>query len=139
MFVYSAKSSKDIEELKTDSETYRRNLCIHLYQPFSSLKDWPWGWEERTGRKWKLGTTYSSSSVRCSVVSDSWWPHEPARLLCLWNCLGKNTGVGCHSLLQGIFPTQGSNPDLPYCRQTLYHLSHQGSPMSSNTNSYKSL
>ena len=38
---------------------------------------------------------------------------------------GKNTGVGCHSLLQGIFPTQGSNPDLLHCRQTLYHLSHQ--------------
>ena len=41
---------------------------------------------------------------------------------------GKNTGVGCHALLQAIFPTQGSNPGLPYCRQSLYHLSHQGSP-----------
>ena len=40
----------------------------------------------------------------------------------------KNTGVGCHALLQGIFPTQGSNPDLPHCRQILYPLSHQGSP-----------
>ena len=40
----------------------------------------------------------------------------------------KNTGVGCHALLQGIFPTQGSNPGLPHCRQILYHLSHQGSP-----------
>ena len=38
---------------------------------------------------------------------------------------GKNTGVGCHALLQGIFPTQGSNPGLPHCRQILYHLSHQ--------------
>ena len=38
----------------------------------------------------------------------------------------KNTGVGSCSLLQGIFPTQGSNPGLPHCRQTLYHLSHQG-------------
>ena len=36
-------------------------------------------------------------------------------------------GVDCHFLLQGIFPTQGSNPGLPRCRQTLYHLSHQGS------------
>ena len=36
----------------------------------------------------------------------------------------KNTGVGCHSLLQGIFPTQGSNPGLLYCKQILYHLSH---------------
>ena len=41
---------------------------------------------------------------------------------------GKNTGVGCHALLQGIFPTQGLNPSLPHCRQILYSLSHQGSP-----------
>ena len=40
---------------------------------------------------------------------------------------GKNTGVGSLALLQGIFPTQGSNPGLPHCRQILYHLSHQGS------------
>ena len=39
---------------------------------------------------------------------------------------GKNTGVGCHALLQGIFPTQGSNPGLPPCRQILYFLRHQG-------------
>ena len=44
------------------------------------------------------------------------------------NSPGKNTGVGCHALLQGIFPTLGSNPGLPYCRQILYCLSHQGSP-----------
>ena len=41
---------------------------------------------------------------------------------------GVNTGVGCHSLLQGIYPTQGSNPGLPHCRQILYHLSHRRSP-----------
>ena len=40
--------------------------------------------------------------------------------------LGKNTGVGSLSLLQGIFPTQGWNPGLPHCRQILYRLSHQG-------------
>ena len=40
----------------------------------------------------------------------------------------KNTGVGCYFLLQGIFLTQGSNPGLLHCRQTLYHLSHQGRP-----------
>ena len=45
------------------------------------------------------------------------------------DCIGKNTGVGCHSFLQGIFPTQGSNPGLPHCRQILYQLSHQGSPL----------
>ena len=41
--------------------------------------------------------------------------------------LGKNTGVSCHSLLQGIFPTQGLNPGLPRCRQNLYCLSQKGS------------
>ena len=46
-------------------------------------------------------------------------------LLQPWDFPGKCTGVGCHFLLQGIFPTQGSNPGLPHCRQTLYHLSHQ--------------
>ena len=40
---------------------------------------------------------------------------------------GRSAGVGCHFLLQGIFPTQGLNPGLPHCRQMCYHLSHQGS------------
>ena len=47
---------------------------------------------------------------------------------------GKNTGVGCHALLQGIFPTQGSNPGLPHCRQILYHLSHQEDAKSQGEN-----
>ena len=45
-----------------------------------------------------------------------------------WNSPGQNTGVGSLSLLQGIFPTQGSNPGLPHCRRILYQLSHKGSP-----------
>ena len=61
----------------------------------------------------------------CPAVCD---PMDcPTRLLCMWNSPGKNTGVGCHSLLPGIFPTQGSNPGLLHCRQSLYHLSHQES------------
>ena len=60
-----------------------------------------------------------------SVMSDSLQPHE---LYSPWNSPGQNTGVGSLSLLQGIFPTQGSNPGLPYCRQILYQLSHKGSP-----------
>ena len=52
----------------------------------------------------------------------------PSRLLGPRDSPSKNTGVGCHFLLQGIFQTQGSNPGLPHCRQMLYHLSHQGSP-----------
>ena len=43
----------------------------------------------------------------------------------------QESGVGCHSLLQGSFPTQGSNPDLLHCRQILYRLSHQGRPVPS--------
>ena len=46
---------------------------------------------------------------------------------CPWDSPGKNTGVGCHALLQGIFPIQGLNSVLPHCRWILYHLSHQGS------------
>ena len=49
----------------------------------------------------------------------------PARLLCPWDSPGKNTGVSCHALLQGIFPTQGSNLGLLqflHCRQILYHF-----------------
>ena len=45
------------------------------------------------------------------------------RLLSPWDSPGKNTGVGCHALLQGIFLTQGSNPGLPHCRRILYCLS----------------
>ena len=60
-----------------------------------------------------------------SVVSDSLWPHG---LYSLWNSPGQNTGVGSLSLLQGIFPTQGSNPGLLHCRQILFQLSHKGSP-----------
>ena len=42
---------------------------------------------------------------------------------------GKNTGVGCHFLLQGIFLIQGLNPGIPHCRQVLYQLNYQGSPL----------
>ena len=50
------------------------------------------------------------------------------RLLRPWDFPGKSTAVGCHFLLQEIFPTQRLNPGLPHCRQTLYRLSHQGRP-----------
>ena len=45
---------------------------------------------------------------------------------------GKSTGVGCHALLQGVFPTQGLNPGLPHCSQILYHLSHIREALYSN-------
>ena len=74
-----------------------------------------------------------SESVSRSFVSNSLQPHRlgPARFLCPWNSPGKNTGVGCHALLQGILLTQGSNQcSYVSCigRQVLYHQCHQESP-----------
>ena len=73
----------------------------------------------------------ASRCESCSVVSYSLRPHglQPTRLLCPGSSPGKNTEVGCHSLLQRIFPTHGLNQSLLHCRQILYHLSHQGSPL----------
>ena len=62
-----------------------------------------------------------SESESHSVVSDSLQPHG---LHSPWNSPGQNTGLGSLSFLQGIFPTQGSNPGLPHCRRILYQLSH---------------
>ena len=65
--------------------------------------------------------------ILASVMSNSLQPCglQPVRLPCPWDCPGKNTGVGCHALLQGVFPTEGLNPGLPHCRRILYPLSHQ--------------
>ena len=54
---------------------------------------------------------------------------DPHGLYSPWNSPVQNTGIGSLSLLQGIFPTQGSNPGLPRCRRILYQLSHKGSPI----------
>ena len=65
---------------------------------------------------------FPSKRESCSVMSNSLWPHG---LISPWNSPGQNTGVGCLSLLQGIFPTQGLNPGLLHCRRILYQLSHK--------------
>ena len=64
-------------------------------------------------------------SICCisSVVSNSFQPHG---LHSPWNSPGQNAGVDNHSILQGIFPTQGSNPGLRHCRRIRYQLSHKG-------------
>ena len=74
-------------------------------------------WNKWSEKKWSR-----------SVMSDSLRPHglQPTRLLSLWDFPGKSTGVGCHFILQRIFPTQGWNLGLQHCRQTLYCLSYQG-------------
>ena len=75
---------------------------------------------------------FSSVQFSHSIIYDSLWPHgwQPARLLCPRDYPGKNTGVGCHFLLQRIFPTQRSNSCLPQLLQWQVDailLSHLGS------------
>ena len=60
-----------------------------------------------------------------SIMSDSL---QPQGLYSPWNSPGQNTGVGSLALLQGIFPTQGSNSGLPHHRRILYQLHHRESP-----------
>ena len=75
--------------------------------------------------KRKPGLTSARKKVKVTPSCPTLWPHG---LYSPWNSLGQNTQMGSHSLLQGIFPTQGSNPGLPHCRQTLYQLSRKESP-----------
>ena len=75
-------------------------------------------------REKKMGNIHETC-VRLFCHSDSLRPHGlwATRLLCPWDSLGKNTGVGYHFLLQGIFPSEGLNQGLLHCRRMLYHLS----------------
>ena len=68
--------------------------------------------------------------LSCSVVSDSLRPHGLwlTRFFHAWGFSRQEYWRGFYVLLQGIFPTQGSKPGVPHCRQILYHPSHQGSP-----------
>ena len=63
-------------------------------------------------------------------------PMKPIRLLCPWNSPSKNTGVGCHSLLQGVFLTQGLNPHLLHWQVDSLPLSHQGGSYNTLINMY---
>ena len=84
-----------------------------------------WGREERLAEfAPQVGLALEVVSNRNSILTSL----TQTRLLCPWYSLGKNTGVGSHSLLQGIFLTQGSNPGLLYCRWVLYQVSQLGKP-----------
>ena len=72
----------------------------------------------------KLKEVEVKSLSRVRLFATPWSPTRPLRP---WDSPGKNTRVGCLFLFQDIFLTEGLNPGLPHCRQTLYHLSHQGS------------
>ena len=82
-------------------------------------------WEWRPNYRVEKYKSVLKWSESLSVVSNSLWPHG---LCSPWNSPGQNTGVGSLSLLQGIFPTQGSNPGLPHYTWVFYQLSQKGSP-----------
>ena len=98
----------------------RPEICSPVLLP--SAQKLPWDNSPQNGYH---GPKSESESESHSVVPNSLWP---CGLYSPWNSPSQNAGVGRLSFLQGIFPTEGSNPGLPHCRQTLYQLSHKGSP-----------
>ena len=86
--------------------TWRSGLL--LSRNFAQFLDW-----QSVGCIWHPHMM-GACELHWLVMSDSLQPCRlyPARLLCAWHSPGKNTGLGCHFLLQGIFPTQGLNPGL---------------------------
>ena len=120
---------------------YKIKTCIYAaYKRLSSkdthrLKVSGWGnifLANGNHKKAKVVTLMSDKeSESCTIMSDSLQLHG---LYSPWNSPGQNTGVGSLSLLQGIFPTQGSNPGLQHCRQILYQLSYKGSTISDKIN-----
>ena len=87
---------------------------------------------EQTGRQWKTEEPGMLQCVCMLVVQSCLTLCNPMncsllRLLRPWESASKSTGVSCQFLLQGIFPTEGSNLGRPHCMQILYHLSYQGS------------
>ena len=97
-------------------------ICHSVHYQFNLHKIWPQVFENRFRVAFGVCACLVThlcltlcDPKNCSLLGSSVHEDSP----------GKHTGVGCHSLLQGIFSTQGSNPDLPHCRWILYCLSHQ--------------
>ena len=87
----------------------------------------PWGSKELNMTE-PLTQMYAAKSLQSCPTLCNPRDGSPPGSLCPWDSPGKNTGVGSHSLRQGIFPVQELNLGLLNCKQILYHLSHQGSP-----------
>ena len=106
---------------------------VNKYKLYGSFhKSYPF--QQTVGEKFMIwGSIFHSSGCNTQIVCvqlfvTPWTVAYPGSSVHR-DSPGKNTGVGCHALLQGILPTQGSNPGLLHCRQILYHLSQQESPL----------
>ena len=111
----------------------RSRTCVRYESPHvSTRKSWSSCQAALKPSPRVLRRMWGSKGASCSVTSESLWPcgPQPTSFLCPWDSPGKNTGVACHSPLQGSFPTQGSNLCVLHCRRILYCLSHQRNPHS---------
>ena len=108
-------------------ETLNIKGCWHIRekrQPLGSKEYTRWDYIHTCGRWWRwFGGLVAKS---CLTLATPWTVAHQVPLP--WDVSGKNTGVDCPLLLQGIFPTQEVNPGLLHCRQILYRLSYEGSP-----------
>ena len=109
--IYQARSARE----RAQWETLQFSVPPHQ----------PWDWPYMITFSLQMRNWFTKTSIK-------WFKRKLLRRLTYgpWNSPGQNTSAGSHSRLQGIFPTQGSNPGLPHSRQILYQLSHQGSLIS---------
>ena len=108
---------RSIEQLRT--QVWVR--CLTQTSDTWHIRDaliYPMGYSSRTSLSaLKFQVPMVVQLLSCDQLSRPRGPW-PTRFLCRWDLPGKNTGVGCHFLLQGIFPTRGLNPCVLHCRQT---------------------
>ena len=84
--------------------------------------------KQASSQIWPPGRSLTIPGLELRVLVAQSCPTLCDHVVCPWNSPGKNTRVGCHSLLQGIFLSWGWKPGLLHCRQTLYYRSYQGNP-----------
>ena len=136
MFWTISGNTRKIKGIRAEFQT---SESVDLWKRQKGTEIIQQGMCEITGQKWmgsRFRLVYQSCilclCVHAHVLSRVWlwlYGQQPAKLLCPWDTPGKNTGVGCHFLRQGIFLTQGLNLCLLHCRQILYQLRHEGSRM----------
>ena len=121
------RSLKLIRHTRPANKSLQDKECSKFYTSFKSSNEH----KPRTAPTVSKAPCSGVSSVQMLVTQAclTLWPHglKPARLLCPWDSPGKNTGVGCHALLQGLFLTQGSNSSFLHCKRIHYCLNSQGS------------